>query len=358
MTETAFERDIAAQPDALRRVMAWYAADGGASLVAAGALAADTSQVMMVAMGSSLSAALPAVDRISGPRTATAHDAGELLHYGQDRIADDTVVVLVSQSGRSIETLTLAEHLRARGHARVIAVTNDPAGPLAELAAVTLPMLAGDEATVATKTYMTTFIVLHLLASALGTMGTKERPQLAKAGTGIPANLPDQLTAVTERKDLASAAALAMGDCTSLAIVARGPTMSAADYGALIMKETAALSAQSLTGGAFRHGPLEISGPAVGMVVMAPSGPTRDLAIRLAQETSDYGSPTWLIGDDALALPPESDRLRVTTLPAVDEAFAPLLMSVPVQRLAAALARQRGRVPGVLLRSSKVTETE
>ena len=70
------------------------------------------------------------------------------------------------------------------------------------------------------------------------------------------------------------------------------------------------------------------------------------------------GSPTWLIGDDAAGLPPATDRLRVTTLPAVDEAYAPLTMSVPIQRLAAILARERGRVPGVLLRSQKVTDRE
>jgi fructoselysine-6-P-deglycase FrlB-like protein len=96
----------------------------------------------------------------------------------------------------------------------------------------------------------------------------------------------------------------------------------------------------------------------VGIVVLAPSGPTQHLGTRLAAETSQLGSPTWLIGDDAANLPPETDRLRVMTLPVVDEAFAPLLLSVPIQRLAAALARQRGRVPGILLRSTKVTETE
>ena len=70
------------------------------------------------------------------------------------------------------------------------------------------------------------------------------------------------------------------------------------------------------------------------------------------------GSPTWLIGDDGSPLPTGTDRSWVTTLPAIDEAYAPLTMSVPIQRLAADLARRRGRTPGVLLRSQKVTDRE
>ena len=118
------------------------------------------------------------------------------------------------------------------------------------------------------------------------------------------------------------------------------------------------MPAECLAGGSFRHGPLEIAGPEVGMVILAPTGRTRDLCVRLAQETAESGSPTWLIGDVAGAMPAGTDRLRVTTLPAVDEAYAPLTMSVPIQRLAAVLARERGRVPGVLLRSQKVTDRE
>lgn len=353
MMETAFERDIAAQPEALRRAMAFYAGEGAALLEAARAHAAEASRVLLVGMGSSFSAALPAADRIARGRFALACEAGDLFHYGLADVGDDALVILVSQSGRSVETLAVAEWLQSRGHRHLVAVTNDLASPLAGLCGLALPILAGEEATVSTKTFITTFVVLHALASALTGEG-----DATATGTQPSAGLADAMAEAVQQVAAPVAVAEAMRDCVSVSLIARGPSVAAADYGALIMKETVAMPCEAFSGGSFRHGPLETAGPRVGIVVLAPSGRTQHLGTRLALETSQLGSPTWLIGDDAAELPPETDRLRVMTLPAVDEAFAPLLSSVPIQRLAAALARQRGRVPGILLRSSKVTETE
>jgi glucosamine--fructose-6-phosphate aminotransferase (isomerizing) len=353
MTETAFERDIAAQPEALRGALAYYAAGGIALLDAARGHATAATRVLLVGMGSSLSAAVPAADRMARHRPAFACEAGELLHYGLADVSDDSLVVLVSQSGRSVETLAVGEQLQRRGHRRLIAVTNDTASPLAAVCSLTLPILAGEEATVSTKTFVTTFVVLHALVGALAPEG-----DTAGSGSRFPPGLADAMAVAVEQESAPVAVAEAMRDCVSVSLIARGPSVAAADYGALIMKETVAMPCEAFSGGSFRHGPLETAGPRVGIVVLAPGGRTQHLGTRLARETSQLGSPTWLIGDDAAELPPETDRLRVMTLPAVDEAFAPLLSSVPIQRLAAALARQRGRVPGILLRSSKVTETE
>ena len=346
---TPFESDIAAQADALDRLSAHYAAAGADALDAARGLVTGASQVVIVGMGSSRSAALPAATAIGGCWPADVREAGELLHYGIDAIGRDALVVLVSQSGRSVETVAVAERLQAAGHRRTIAVTNDVASPIASAADVVLPILAGDEATVATKTWATTFAVLDLLARTLVD---------ASGRTSLPQDVLRGMHAVVALRHLADDAATGLAGCRALVVVGRGPTLAAADYGALILKETAAIPAECLAGGSFRHGPLEIVGPEVGVIVLAPSGRTRELCVRLAEETAGLGSPTWLIGDDGGTLPTGTDRSWVTTLPAIDEAYAPLTMSVPIQRLAANLARGRGRTPGVLLRSQKVTDRE
>jgi glucosamine--fructose-6-phosphate aminotransferase (isomerizing) len=305
-------------------------------------------------MGSSLSAARPAAARLASRIPAVAAEAGELLHYGLDSLPPGALMVLVSQSGRSAETLAVGERWRSRGGARILAVTNDPGSPLATLADRCLPIVAGAEATVATKTFMTTFAVLDLLAQAIA--------PAAAASEGAAADhlreAAAAVDAIADRPDIATAAAEAMSACASISLVGRGPAMAAADYGALILKETVARPAEALPGGSFRHGPLEICGPDVGVVVLAQSGATRDLSIRLALETSALGSPTWLIGEGSGELPQGDERLRVHALPAVGEGYVPLTMSVPIQRLAADLARRHGRVPGQLLRSRKVTDIE
>lgn len=347
---TPFELDIAAQGAAIRRATEHYRAGAGADILAAARDLAGAGPVAFVGMGSSLSASLPAVAIAARTRAAMAFEAGEVLHYGIDALAPGSTVVLTSQSGRSAETLALAERLRAGGRHRIVAVTNDPASPLAACADVTLPILAGDEATVATKTYVTTTVVLGALAAALAGMHAERGlpdPAVAAAVERIGADLT-----------IADGAADDLRDVSSLAVIARGPAFAAADYGALIAKETIALAAQPFPGGSFRHGPMEIAGPAVGAIVLAPTGRTTRLATGLAGELAALGSPVWLITDDATPAPAPTDRLRVTTLPAVDEAATPLTMSVPIQRLAAAMARARGRVPGVLLRSQKVTDRE
>lgn len=346
---TPFELDIGAQGDALRGTIAHYADVGGVDLLAACRLAGD-GPVAFIAMGSSLSAAYPAAAILGASRQAMALEAGELLHYGLDGLPHGTLAVVVSQSGRSAETLAVAQRLRVRTGIGLVAVTNDPASPMAACVDVVLPILAGTEATVATKTYVTTAAVLGALARTLATGST--------SGVLPDGSVAAALDAIAADTSIADAAAAAFSGVSSLAVIARGPALAAADYGALICKETIALAAQPFAGGSFRHGPMEIAGPAIGTVVLAPTGRTHGLCIGMALEIAALGSPVWLIGDTATALPSDTDRLRVTTLPAVDEADTPLTMSVPLQRLAAAMARARGRVPGLLLVSQKVTDRE
>ncbi len=194
-------------------------------------------------MGSSRSAAMPAVSTIERCLPAQVPEAGELLHYGMDLVRPDALVVLVSQSGRSVETAAVADRLRAAGHRRTIAVTNDPASPMATLAAdVVLPILAGDEATVSTKTWITTFAVLRPAGPGVGRYA-RGRTGGCGAGAGRGARA---LLRVVSTAGLAEDAGEAMTGCSALVVVGRGPALSAADYGALILKETAAIAAQCL----------------------------------------------------------------------------------------------------------------
>jgi glucosamine--fructose-6-phosphate aminotransferase (isomerizing) len=348
----AFESELLSQGAALRTALDRYGDGDGVPMRTVRAAAAAAPEVVLAAMGSSLSAAIPAAQRLAFSKPTAVWEAGELLHYGTDAVRAGALVVLVSQSGRSAETLALGERLRAAGATRIVAVTNDEASPLGALAEVSLPILAGDETTVATKTFMTTFVVLQAVVDAI--VG-QPRGVVDEA---LEHDLPGIVDGLSADPAAAMRAAELFVGCCSLILVARGPALAAADYGALIVKETAALPAEAMAGGSFRHGPIEIAGPRVGLVVLAPAGRTRDLCIRLAVETSELGSPTWLIADDGPDLPPATDRRLITKVPGVPEQLAPLTLTVPIQRLAAALASGAGREPGTFLRSSKVTDIE
>jgi fructoselysine-6-P-deglycase FrlB-like protein len=152
---------------------------------------------------------------------------------------------------------------------------------------------------------------------------------------------------------------LAGGRGRGLVIVGRGPGLGAADYGALTIKEAAAVPAEAMSGGAFRHGPLELASADVGFVVLAPAGRTAHLAAAVAREVAGRGRPTWLIASADLAHqqgdPPE---LLGTPIPDLPEALAQLTCAVPLQQAAGELARAAGREAGVTIVATKVTDRE
>jgi len=219
-------------------------------------------------------------------------------------------------------------------------------------------MHAGTEVTVSTKTFIATFVALNALADVLvGTDGNT-------VNRALGADLVSKFGLLVSTPEMARASAVRFSRVQSLVVIGRGPAFAAADYGALILKEAAAFAAEAMFAGSFRHGPIEIVGPATGVVVLAPPGPTQSLSVRLATDTARLGSPTWLLtggrgqGSGALAGHDTTDGLMTTDLPEVPEFLAPLVYCVPLQHLAVQLAVMRNRQPGVVERSSKVTDLE
>jgi glutamine---fructose-6-phosphate transaminase (isomerizing) len=350
------EADIRAQGDLLQAILTIDRQDE--LLLAAAALASPGCPVVFTGMGSSLAAARLAAQRIAASgRWTTVVEAGELFHYGLEGWPAGSLFVLVSQSGRSAEVVALAERLRSIGGIRLITVVNDLSSRLASLGDVVVPLRAGMETTVSTKTFLATLVVLQELADAL--TGDPGRT----AGLILGAELPQLVRRLASGPEIADEAALGFSSVDALVVVGRGPAFAAADYAALILKETCALPAEAMPAGSFRHGPIEITGPAAGMIVLAPEGRTQTLSIRLAADTARLGSPTWLLttsGDVPSSRGVGSDTrgLVVSELPSIPEMLAALLYAVPLQRLAVTLAELRGRQPGVLERSAKVTTME
>lgn len=347
-----FQADIRSQGAVLGTVLDAYDGPDAAALESARLLVHPGTPVLFTGMGSSLAVARVVAGRLVGEGVrASVHEAGELLHYGASGVLRDCLVVLVSQSGRSAETVALADRLRHREGVRTVAIVNDTASPMAASADAVLPMHVGVEATVSTKTFIASFVIAHALADAL--VGSRQRTIAVARAAG----LPDVLTRIAEQPDVFADGAARMDDVRSLAVVARGPAFAAAEYGALILKETTAVPTEASLGASFRHGPLEIASPAVGVVVLADAV-TGTLARRLAADTARLGSPTWLL----TATPPHDETPRaglvITHLPAVPEALAALPYAVVLQLLAVHLAKAHGREPGVLRHATKVTASE
>jgi glucosamine--fructose-6-phosphate aminotransferase (isomerizing) len=336
-----FIAEISGQPAAIRRARQ-AALDQSDPL---GAIRAR-GHIVFTGMGSSYDACYPIVTALgSAGIAATMLDAAELLHFRLPAVAADTLVVCVSQSGRSAETVRVAEALAGRpARPAVVAVTNGADNPLAALADIHLDTRAGEEHGPSTMTFAATLVMLEAVAEALGAERTDGAEGAALAAERLVADAEATAETLSDWLD----------DRPVLTLLARGGARAAAEMGALTLKEAARFPAESLQAAQFRHGPLELAGPEMAAIVFASTEATRALDVGMAAELRTAGARVLVIGDDAALLP----GALGFALGDLSDCLSPAVAVIPTQLLAWSLARARGLDPGGYTRATKVTERE
>jgi glutamine---fructose-6-phosphate transaminase (isomerizing) len=345
-TESQFLRDVYAQPDALRDLVSFYRTTHGKALLEAWAGKAGASRhVLFCGMGTSeFAPELVLTDLAQAGVDASTADAGELLYYPRPV---NGLLVLVSQSGESVETRRIAERLDPTQD--VVSVTNNDRSTIARRASLNLPMLAGEEATVSAKTYVNTMAVLFLMARALRGRDAVDLAldRLARLADGMPG---------CDRAAVVRAATL-VSNAGALHFVGRGPSMAAVKQATLTMQEGARLPSGGLTGAAFRHGPFETVGPHHHVVFFIPGGATCELLTNVAREVLQKGSRAVVITDQTLDLP-DTATCCVLRVPDCGEDLFPIAAASAQEILIFEVARQRGIQTGVFRYGTKVTLIE
>ncbi|HEY3080901.1 MAG TPA: SIS domain-containing protein [Chloroflexota bacterium] len=343
----AFLRDVSEQPKAIEDTLA--ALTGDAALLGRLAqLRQRGGTMVLTGMGSSLAALYPTHLRLlAAGLPVVLIEAGELLHYAADRLGGQTIV-MVSQSGESVEIVRLLE--RIGGRATVLGVTNEPDSTLARQAEITLLLRAGTEGIVATKTYVATLAALSVFVGAL--TGALEA-ELARSRRAAAA-LRDL---IGRREAITRTLVETFGSRPrQLWTIARGPSMASAQAGSLILKEASHTAAEALTGGQFRHGPLEMVGSGHRALLFSPAGPTASIVRRLGEEIARYRGRVVLVGPADRQLP--GADLPLVETDRIDDTAAPMVEIVAAELLAQAVAEARGHEPGVFRRMGKVTREE
>jgi glucosamine--fructose-6-phosphate aminotransferase (isomerizing) len=261
-------------------------------------------------------------------------------------------IVIVSQSGESVEVVRLVETIGTlTAPPAVIAVTNGSDNTLALRADVALDTHAGEEAGPSTKTFASSLVVLGALARVLA--GAGPRDTIARAGDDatLAAGAIEEL--LSDRNLAERLAALWDGRSRGV-LLGRGPARAAAEMGALTIKETAARPVESLQAAQFRHGPLELAGPDLAAFVFATEPETLALDLGLVDELAGLGTAVI-----AVTTTPDAPGAAVTVpLPPLGRTVASAASIVPVQLLAWQLARLQGRAPGTFVHAAKVTTRE
>jgi len=310
--------------------------------------------------------------------------------YGLTTRLDGVLAIAVSQSGATPEIVTALERQRAGG-AVTMAITNDPASPLARAADVVAPLDAGVETAVpATKTFTATLLAFALAADALdgardasvatgsGATGSGV-PASAATGFGAPASgaarrVPLDAAAVSaavracvEDGDAVLPLAAALAGSDVALHLGRGPLLPIAREAALKLIETTGTAQLAWSTVDVRHGPMALARPDRPVLLHHARGPVGDDAREVAALLSARGVPVHVIGDrldvgagaaDG-AGPSGADAagLHVGVPGDLPEHLRPLVHAVRLQQLSLAVARERGVDPDHPAGLSKVTAT-
>ena len=342
MIEGPYLADLHVQPDALRAVREELERTTLDAAVAAGLCSGRFQRVVLTGMGSSLHALYPLHRRLSAAGFASHWiETAELLLGFEALYREDTLLVAVSQSGESAEVVALLPRAAEFGH--LIGVTNNIGSRLGRAATTTLRLCAGVESTVSCKTYLNTLAVLHWLGAQL-TAGEARAAlaDLEQAERGVREYLARWREHVDELLPM-------LDGIESIFVTGRGDSLATAGTGGLILKESTRQHAEGMSAAAFRHGPLEMAGSRVLVLIFEGDDATTLLHRRLADDIVRGGGNAVLIGEGTAGV-------DVFRLPKVPASVRPIVEILPVQMLSLALAARDGFEAGRFTRASKITD--
>lgn len=341
--EGNYLRDILDQPRALEDTLQALTQNTKLEDIASQVQKGKFQRIILTGMGSSYHVLHPLnLELVEHGFTTFMVETSELVHY-QTRFFDPkTLVIAVSQSGRSAEVVRLLE--TNRNHATLIAVTNTPGSPLATRCDATVLTQAGQEFSVSCKTYVTALMALKWVGGALcGKDPSNTLQELKQAAPAVSSYLSDWKkhvqSLVEELKNIAH-----------LFLVGRGASLAAVGTGALTIKESDHFNAEGMSSAAFRHGPLEMLSRESFVLVFSGGQKTQDLNKRLFRDIREKAGRSELVGEEA--------SLPAFLLTAAASSLRPVLEILPVQMVTLALAAQMSREPGRFELASKVTTTE
>ncbi len=346
---TTMMEEVVGQPAALAGLRKYYASPGaipGAALRKC--LKHGPPTVVLTGMGSSLFAAYPAQAFLTslGIRTLVWETA-ELAHQHLKVLKPDTLLVVVSQSGQTGEIVHLLD-VMPKGMP-LVAVVNVESSPLAKRADFLLPMMAGRQQSVSTRTYMCAVAALMYLAHALA--GKPLRPLTATLRKAAEAQ-----ERVLERRHLTLPASVEfLGEPPYVALMSRGADLASAYQGAQMFKEVARVAAEPISAAQFRHGPIEIVNPAHRYILFARRGKMARYLLKLTQDIRRHGGRVLLFSD----LPGECQtNVRRIPVESVDLGLGTLIDILHVQLLVHALALRTRSEPGEFWIAERITRLD
>ncbi len=304
------------------------------------ALLDATRAVHVVACGTSYHAGLVARYWFEEAGVPTSVEVASEYRYRRVVVPEGTLLVTISQSGETADTLAALRRARKLGYLGSLTVCNVPESSLVRESDVALMTRAGPEIGVAsTKAFTTQLVALRLLALALarrrGLDEAAERALVEELHA-----LPRQVEVALGLSEAVQSMAGAFADKQHALFLGRGTFYPIAMEGALKLKEISYIHAEAYPAGELKHGPLALVDADMPVVCAFPKDTLLEKVLANLQEVRARGGELFLFTDRDVRV--ELDRYQALTLDDICPSTAPVVYTVPLQLLAYHVAVLRG----------------
>jgi len=300
-----------------------------------------TKRIILTACGTAFHAALVGeflFEQLA--RIPTETEYASEFRYRNPIIEDRTVVISISQSGETADTLAAVEQAKERG-AAVLGIVNVVGSSIARATDAGIYLHVGPEIGVAsTKAFIAQVAVLTMLAIELGRRKHISSNETSRYIDGL-LQIPEKISQILEQSDHIKKIAEANIDRDNWLFLGRGFNYPVALEGALKLKEISYIHAEGLPAAEMKHGPIALIVDGMPAVFIATTGPQYDKIMGNIEEVRARGGKTIVVateGDENIKR--QADHL--ISVPDVPELFQPMLTVVPLQLLAYHAAVLRG----------------
>ncbi|SDM11197.1 glutamine--fructose-6-phosphate transaminase [Corynebacterium mycetoides] len=342
-------KEIFEQPAAVRDTLAGHWAEGRVTLDENNLTATELKsfdQVFVVACGSAYHSGLAAKYAIEHwVRIPVQIEVASEFRYRDPVLDERTLVLAISQSGETADTLEAVRHAKTQG-AKVLAVCNTNGSQIPRESDAVLYTHAGPEIGVAsTKAFLAQVAANYIVGLALAqAKGTKYPDEIAEIWAELEA-IPGKIEEALKSRDQVKEISETLGAVKTMLFLGRGVGYPIALEGALKLKELAYIHAEGFPAGELKHGPIALIEEDLPVVVIVPSprgvSQLHSKIVSNIQEIRARGAKTFVIAEEGdTAVEPYANWLvRIPQTPTI---MQPLLATVPLQFLAADIARENG----------------
>lgn len=339
------EKEIMEQPEAIKATLAPRYVDGRISLEADGVpddVLKNCERVCVVACGTAMHAGLVAQSLVrSILRMHMEVEYASEFMYMDPVIDDKTLVLAISQSGETIDTLEALKYARSQG-AKSIAVINVKGSSIARESDYVMYTYAGPEIAVAsTKAYTTQMAALFALIGRMAVVRGAFNGEQEKAFVDALMQAPDAIQQVLDRKEEMHHIARGLLEAKDAFMLGRGLDYAILLEGALKLKEVSYIHTEAYASGELKHGTIALITEKTPVVALVTQERVRDKELSNIREVQSRGASVVILVKDGIDLA-DADYTHVFTLPAMDDVAMAFPASAALQLLAYYVSMDRG----------------